>query len=304
MGRFIFSLGKYDEALKLYQQALDIYKQNNYKLGVAVALNNIGRVYQNLGNYNQAIEFNQQALANYREVGDRTGEGVTISNLGQVYQKQNQYDKALGLYQQAVAIHREVEDKISEAATLKFLGDVLAAQNQPPLAIAFYKQSVNLTETIRQNLRVVPTDVQKSYTETVSERYRRLADLLLQQNRPAEAQQVLDLLKIQEVSDYIGNRGASKPKVTNRNTQRGSSATVAVTPEKLPLKPQEEQISQKYSAIQDQAIALGKELTALRKIPPQTRTATQEKRLAELVKLEQTTNAEFNKLLKVPRLWR
>ncbi|WP_413200152.1 CHAT domain-containing protein [Nostoc piscinale] len=300
IGQIYFSLGKYDEALKLYQQALEIYKQNNYKLGLAVALNNIGRVYQNLGNYNQALEYNQQALANYREVGDRTGEGVTISNLGQVYQKQNQYDQALGLYQQAVAIHREVEDKISEAATLKFLGDVLAAQNQPPLAIAFYKQSVNLTETIRQSLRGVPTDVQKSYTETVSERYRRLADLLLQQNRPAEAQQVLDLLKIQEVSDYIGNRGASTPKVTNRNTQRGSTATLAVTPEKLPLKPQEEQISQKYSAIQDKAIALGKELTTLRKIPPQTRTATQEKRLAELVKLEQSTNAEFNKFIKSP----
>ncbi|BBD60942.1 hypothetical protein NIES2109_37430 [Nostoc sp. HK-01] len=300
IGQIYLSLGKYDEALKLYQQALDIYKQNNYKLGIAVALNNIGRVYQNLGNYNQALEFNQQALANYREVGDRTGEGVTISNLGQVYQKQNQYDQALGLYQQAVAIHREVEDKVSEAATLKFLGDVLAAKNQPSLAIAFYKQSVNLTETIRQNLRVVPTDIQKSYTETVSERYRRLADLLLQQNRPAEAQQVLDLLKIQEVSDFIGNRNTSTPKVTNRNPQRGSSATVAVIPEKLPLKPQEEQISQKYTAIQDKAIALGKELTTLRKIPSQTRNATQVKRIAELVKLEQTTNAEFNMFIKSP----
>ncbi|MBD2440454.1 tetratricopeptide repeat protein [Nostoc sp. FACHB-110] len=302
IGQIYLSLGKYEQALKLYQQALDIYQQNKYKLGVAVALNNIGRVYQNLGNYNQALEYNQQALANYREIGDRTGEGVTISNLGQVYQQQNQSDKALGLYQQAVAIHREVEDKVSEAATLKFLGDVLAAQNQPPLAIAFYKQSVNLTETIRQNLRVVPTDVQKSYTETVSERYRRLADLLLKQNRPAEAQQVLDLLKIQEVSDYIGKPSTSKPKLTNRNNQRGSSASVAVKTEaeQLPLKPQEKEISQKYTAIQDQAIALGKELTALRKIPPQTRTATQEKRIAELVKLEQTTNAEFNKFIKSP----
>jgi CHAT domain-containing protein/predicted negative regulator of RcsB-dependent stress response len=300
IGQIYFSLGKYEQALKLYQQALGIYRQNNYKLGLAVALNNIGRVYLNLGNYKQALEFNQQALTNYQEIGDRTGEGVTISNLGQVYQKQNQYDKALGLYQQAVAIHREVEDKVGEAATLKFLGDVLSLQNQPQLAIAFYKQSVNLTETIRQTLRVVPTDIQKSYTETVAERYRRLADLLLKQNRPAEAQQVLDLLKIQEVNDYIGDRTRSTPKVTNRNNQRGSSATVAVTPEKLPLKPQEEQISQKYSAIQGQAIALGKELTSLRKIPPKARTAAQEKRIAELVKIEQNTTAEFNKFIKSP----
>lgn len=308
IGQIYLSQGKNDQALNLYQQALNIYKENNYKQGAAVTLNNIGRIYLNQGKYAQAIELNQQALATYREVGDRTGEGVTISNLGQIYQKQNQYEKALEFYQQALAIHREVSDKVSEAATLKFQGDVLAAQNQPQLAIAFYKQSVNLTETIRQSLRAVPTDIQQSYTETVAERYRRLADLLLKQNRPAEAQQVLDLLKIQEVHDFIGNRQEKPAKaivnspVNNTNNSRGENSVnpASQPPQTLPLQPQEQQISQQYSAIQDKAIALGKELTSLRQIPPKTRTSTQEKRIAELVKLEQNITAEFNKFIKSP----
>lgn len=305
IGQIYLSLGKSEQALSLYQQALNIYKENKYKQGIAVTLNNIGRVYHNLGKYIQAIELNQQALVAYKEIGDRTGEGVTISNLGQSYQKQNQYEKALGLYQQALAVHREVSDKVSEAATLKFLGDVLSAQNQPQLAIAFYKQSVNQTETIRQNLRVVTTDIQQSYTETVSERYRRLADLLLKQNRSAEAQQVLDLLKIQEVSDFFGNRRGTSPKliadtVANNPINTRGGIPQKQQPEKLPLQPQEEEISLKYSAIQDKAITLGKELTNLRKIPPNTRTSTQEKRIAELVKLEQNITGEFNKFIKNP----
>ncbi|AFY35442.1 tetratricopeptide repeat protein [Calothrix sp. PCC 7507] len=292
IGQINFSLGKYDQALSLYQQALNIYKQNNYKQGIAVALNNIGRAYTATSKYDQAIQSNQQALATYKEVGDRTGEGVTISNLGQIYQKQSQYEKALGFYQQALPIHREVSDKLSEAETLKYLGDVLSQQNQPQLAIAFYKESINLTETIRQSLRSVPTDIQQSYTETVAERYRRLADLLLKQNRPAEAQQVLDLLKIQEVKDFIGNRrGSSEKIIANREPQ---------PPEKLPLKPQEQEISQKYSNLQDKAIALGKELTNLRKINPKERTSAQEKRIGELVKLEQEITGEFNKFIKSP----
>ncbi|OUL18874.1 hypothetical protein BV378_34485 [Nostoc sp. RF31YmG] len=305
IAQIYLSQGKSEQALKLYQQALGIYQENKYQEGIAFTLNNIGRVYANTGKYNQAIESNQQALVNYKAVGDRTGEGVTLSNLGQIYQKQNQLEKALGLYQQALAIHREVSDKVSEAATLKYLGDVLSSQNQPQLAIAFYKQSVNLTETIRKSLRVVPTDIQKSYTETVSERYRRLADLLLKQNRSAEAQQVLDLLKIQEVQDFIGNSRGSIQKVANTptkvvNTQRGIANSDSQPQQNLPLKQQEQEISQKYSVIQDKVIVLGKELTSLRKINPKERTSTQEKRIAELVKLEQDITGEFNKFIKSP----
>ena len=302
IGQINFSLGKYEQALKLYQQALDIYKQNNYKQGIAVSLNNIARVYNYEAKYAQSLELNQQALTLYREVGDRTGEGVTLSDLGQVYQKQNQYEKALGLYQQALAIHREVSDKVSEGGTLKYLGDVLSAQNQPQLAIAFYKQSVNTTEEIRQNLRVVSKDVQKSYSETVAERYRLLADLLLKQNRTAEAQQVLDLLQIQEAKEFIGNkpRNTSVPSSRGSNSQQIAAKQPAKQTGKVPIQPQEQEISQKYSSIQDKAIGLGKELATLRKIPLKQRTSIQEKRIAELVKFEQEITAEFNKFIKSP----
>lgn len=312
IGQIYFALAKYDSALNLYQQALNIYKENKYKPGIAVTLNNIARIDNNLGKYDQALNLNQQALANYREIGDRTGEGVTVSSLGQTYQKQGQYDKALDFYQQALAMHREVSDQVSEAATLQFLGDVLSAQNQPQLAVTFYKQSVNVTEKIRQNLRVVPLDIQQSYTDTVAERYRRLADLMLKRNRAPEAQEVLDLLKIQEMSDFLGNKRANSPKatvntqgnnsVTNRgaNPQRATVNSQPQQPQTLTFLPQEQQISQKYSVIQDKVITLGKELTNLRKISPTSRTSIQEKRIAELVKLEQETTAEFNKFIKSP----
>ncbi len=300
IGQIYLGLGKYDQALTLYQQALNIYKENKYPLGIAVALNNIAQVYKNQGKYAQAIDLNQQALVNYREVGDRTGEGVTISNLGQIYQKQTQYPQAFDFYQRALAMHREVSDKVSEASTLKYTGDVLSLQNQPQLAIAFYKQSVNLTETIRQSLQAVPTDLQQSYTEIVADRYRRLADLLLQQNRPSEAQQVLDLLKIQEVHDFIGNRRGKPEKVASTSIVNAVRSGNLQTSSSLPLQPQEQQISQKYSVIQDQAIALGKELTTLRKISPTSRTTVQQKRIKELVKLEEETAAEFNKFTKNP----
>ncbi len=87
---------------------------------------------------------------------------------------------------------------------------MLEQQNQPALAIVFYKQAVNLTESIRSDLKLLSLEQQKSFTETVANTYRNLADLLLKQDRVLETQQVLDLLKVQELDEYLRNVPAQK----------------------------------------------------------------------------------------------
>jgi hypothetical protein len=57
-------------------------------------------------------------------------------------------------------------------------------------------------EGIRQDNRPLPREQQEAYTKTVESTYRKLADLLLSQGRLLEAQQVLELLKIQEI-DFV-----------------------------------------------------------------------------------------------------
>lgn len=299
IGEIYYSQGKYDQALKLYQKALAIYKESSDKVGQGITLSNMGRVYDAQGQLAQALQFNQQALAIYKEVGDRTGEGVVLSNIGHVYAQQNQVNEAQKFYQQALAIHQEVGDKASEGTTLQELGSLLEKQQQPELAIVFYKQSVNATEAIRQNLRVLPKQQQLSYTQTVADRYRRLADLLLKQNRAAEAQQVLDLLKVQEIDDYLGGRGNSQPVSGNQKLPQ-PTAKLPEPERKAPLLQQEQQFSQKYAAIQEQAIALGKELSGLRKIPPESRSAGQKQRITELENIQQQLSAKFNEFVKTP----
>jgi hypothetical protein len=75
--------------------------------------------------------------------------------------------------------------------------------SQPELAIIFLKASVDVREAIRGDIRGLDTDLQQSFTDTVAADYRLLADLLLQQNRIIEAQRVLDLLKVQELDEYL-----------------------------------------------------------------------------------------------------
>ncbi len=286
-GAVYWNLEQYTKALEFYQQALAIFTKIGDRDGEGATLNSIGLLYSDQGQYPKALEFYQQALAIQKEISDKGGEGATLNNIGAVYQDLRQYPKALEFYQQALAIIKETGNKDLEGTNLSNIGFLLEAQKQPELAIVFYKQSVNVIEAIRQNLRVLPKEQQQSFTATVAGTYRRLADLLLKQDRVLEAQRVLDLLKVQELEDYLDDvRG-------NNNTAQG-----------LPNLPPEQQTWTSYQAILNKAVEIGKELTQLRQLKKQNGTLTpaQEQRIAQLVKAQETIREEFNNFTRSPQV--
>ena len=195
--------GKYKEAIALFQKAKTIYQDIGNDLGIGIALDNIGSTYARLGQSEQAISFHQQALTQYEKVGDRAGIGVALSNLGRAYSNIGKQPEAITNYQKALNIAKEVRDRSTESVVLTNIGDLLTQQKQIELAIAFLKQSVNVRESIRQSIRMLPREDRAAYKQSVSYTYRHLAKLLLQQNRINEAIQILDLLKVQELQDYL-----------------------------------------------------------------------------------------------------
>ena len=198
-------LGQYDKAIDYELQWLAIAREIKDRLGEGAALGYLGIAYQNLGQYDKAINYELQWLAIAREIGDRQSEGKALGYLGLPYDYLGQYDKAIEYELQWLAIAREIGDRNSEGIALNTLGATLAKLKQPELAILYYKQAIKVRESIRKDIKILDKDLQKSYLETVSASYHRLADLLLQQGRIIEALQVLDLLKVQELDDYLKN---------------------------------------------------------------------------------------------------
>ena len=280
LGNAYYSLGQYQKSIDFHQQSLAIAKQIDSLDSVMKSLNNLGNVYYDLGQHQKAIDLYQQSLAIARQIGIRNGEEESLNNLGNVYHNLGQYQKAIDLYQQSLAIAKQIGNRNGEGNSSNNLGVAFKDSNQTALAIIFYKQAVNIYETIRKDIRLLPTELQNSYKETISKSYRNLADLLLQQNRVLEAQRVLDLLKVQELDEFLrGVRG-------NTNTQRG-----------IENLPPEQQINQGYQKLIDQAVAIGKELTELRSINRKERTPIQDQRIAQLDTQETELVKAFTKFI-------
>ncbi len=207
-GNQYFYISQYREAMQSWQKALEIYRDIGDRNDEAKSLGNLGSAYLSLGEYGKAIDFYQQSLAIIQEIGDREGVAISLGNLGSAYLSLGEYGKAIDLFQQSLAIKREIGDQEGEGLALSNLGYLYEQQKQPELAIVFYKQSVIVREGIRQNIQVLERQLQESYTETVAGTYRSLADLLLSQDRIYEAQQVLELLKLQEIQDFTRSKRA------------------------------------------------------------------------------------------------
>ena len=285
LGLVYFSLGEYEQAMEFTQTAQEITQNNGWRRLEAYTLNDLGKASQVLGEYQQAVKFHQQSINIAQDIGNRYWEAIALNDLGRAYQALGKYQQAMASYQQALTIAKDINYLAGQGQALSNIGNLLAKQNQPELAIIFYKQSVNVREAIRQNITGLSRELQESYLETVADTYRSLADLLLQQDRVLEAQGVLDLLKVQELQDYLHNI-------------RGSEDTIQGVIQRNP----EEQITTGYEVILDQAIELGKELTQLTNIPVSQRTDAQKQRVVELRKKEKEITKQFLEFFNSPEV--
>ncbi|GAB6037046.1 hypothetical protein JCM15519_16050 [Fundidesulfovibrio butyratiphilus] len=314
------SLGQYPQALEHYQQALAIDREIGDRRGEGADLGNIGNVHYALGQYPQALERHQQALAIAREIGDRQGEGGELWNIGIVHATLGEYSQARELLKQALNVFRQIGASAREGAVLVCIGDielaagdvraarsayelalplldqtgepdwlwrckdglaeVQARTGNPTAAIFFGKQAVNTLQSLRRNISSLDTSLQKSFLGDKEGVYRRLADLLIEQGRLDEGQQVLGLLKQEEYFDFVRRDASGKD--------------VALTP--VTLTPDERAAQQRYDKDSQGLAALGKEAAQLEK-KGDARTEAENERLKNIRASLDEAHKRFRKTL-------
>ena len=248
IGRLYRDLGLNQSALDYYNQALPIWREVGNRNGEALALSDIGRAYADLGQPHKALEYAAQALPIFRETGSRRGEAMTLNNMGREHSDMGEADQAMNLDMQALTIWREVKDRRNEAqdlmtiawayslkqepeesfaSALAGLGLIKATgdpevegaiessimlgfrkQHRPEEAIFFGLEAVNSYQRIRQNIAGMDKDLQSAFAQSKSGSYRLLAELLVEAGQLGEAEQILDLLKEQELKDVVPNAAA------------------------------------------------------------------------------------------------
>jgi len=144
MGAAYEQLNKPDDAMRNYQEALQIRKTLKQEAGAALVLGNVARVQAGLGKPNEAYKSYSEAEKLQRQIGDKKGLGVTLINLGQLYTERSKYDDALKAFKESLQIHRDIGDEYRQALCLNNIGNVYLAKGQSSDALTYYEGALEL----------------------------------------------------------------------------------------------------------------------------------------------------------------
>jgi CHAT domain-containing protein len=209
IGYDYFRLNKYSLAETNLKKAIVIMRANGYVREEGYAVHNLGLVYKKRRQYKLAQESFELALDRYEKSGDRRPEAFLYDSFGELYRDLRRYQLASDYLQRAVLLAREIRYSDVEASALANMMGLWSMQKQPRLAILYGKQSINVYQSIRAGNAGIAKASMQQFVESNQEKYRQLANLLIDQGRLGEAQQVLDLLKQEEFKDFV-RRDASE----------------------------------------------------------------------------------------------
>ncbi|MBM7625000.1 AAA family ATPase [Sporohalobacter salinus] len=104
---------QYSKAEKLFNQALDVFKEaetvrKKYTLGIATVYNYLGEVKRYQGKFEQAINFYQYSINLCEKQDILSGLGIFYVNAGQVFYKLEKYKEAQKYFSHSLQIFRQL----------------------------------------------------------------------------------------------------------------------------------------------------------------------------------------------------
>jgi CHAT domain-containing protein len=199
-------LGRYSDAKRDLEAALTIQRRVLPKdsLEIAASFRSLGLLAMDAGDAQTArVHFEDALTIERRTVGDSHPDtGLTLLGLSRAKQALGEGVEAHACLESALRISL-LENGIGlRDAVYHALSREQAQQGRVSSAIYFGKQAVNTIQSQRGALTPLELKLQDSFLTSKEEVYRDLADLLVQAGRLGEAQQVVDLLKAEELAQF------------------------------------------------------------------------------------------------------
>ena len=157
MGGAYAALNKNEDAIRNYQDALEIRRKLGLKKGIADSLQAIASSQTDLGQPELALKNYNAALNIRREIGDKAGTGDVLSDLAQFYDDRGNYDQALKLFKEALQIEIDVGNENNQGLVLNNVGNTYLSKADYQNARTYFEQALQVREKLKVSSDIADT---------------------------------------------------------------------------------------------------------------------------------------------------
>lgn len=206
MARMLAQLGNAYFAERNYEPALDSYRKSfvlreamGDVSGEAYLLTGLGPVYLAQSNYLSALENYQKALAMFESLGNKEESADALTKIAEAYLLQGDFSESLKQAERAIALATEVES-LNTLWYARFIsGKAQRALNQPDQAGQSFSDAIGTLETLRSQPGLGESSGRNTLLPYLDE-----VDLLIEQNKGAEAFALAERARLQALSEVLG----------------------------------------------------------------------------------------------------
>jgi predicted ATPase/DNA-binding CsgD family transcriptional regulator len=144
----------YRTAETYFEQSLPIWREEKVSKHLANVISGLSGAYRIIGKYDRALQLNYEVLELYRLVGEVTGEANTLCNIAWQLMERGDHEPVQVLVEEALAIHTKANYAYGMARTKIYLGDILWRNNNPTQAIQCLEEAITVIRQLGHDIRL------------------------------------------------------------------------------------------------------------------------------------------------------
>ena len=273
-------LKEYEAAIKYFEESLPMLNEFKDNRFAVVTYTYYGTIRRERGELEKAVALHIQAAELARTAQTPKFQARALVELGLDYLAQNNLELCAATFEKALNYSRIVKSRDEEAASLDGLMKVWNRRGQKALAIFYGKQSINILQATRTEIRKLDKEVQANFVKDNEQTYRQLAETLVAEGRIPEAQQVLAMLKEEELSGFV----------------RRDAKEIENLSKRADLRADEKSALERYNSFSSKVTEIGAELAKLEDVKKRLAAGenyTEQARLDELTAQLKDANTAF-----------
>ena len=154
-GTTLWNMGRLEDSIEAYAEALVIYRALKLPRQEARALNNMGIVFSSLGEYEEALAHYKSSLKLDQQLGDRSGVALKLGNIGQAYADCGDVDRAENYLAKAWKLGEQTTDPSSMADAAISWGQVKLARGDLAGALELLERGKDLASEGRERFQEI-----------------------------------------------------------------------------------------------------------------------------------------------------